>query len=202
MTNNNNNRVTFVFKNPSILENFNQNIIKEYGSIKKYRIDIIENLLSNYNDTKQIQQDKPVYIKDNERLTKQINILENTIKDKENTIKELQKQIKTLENNINDYKTTIKDKETHINQLQTTIKQHQTQIETINTQITTKEKQLITKDNDYKHIVEINNKTQREFNQLQNDIKKYSYVIGSINNLSVIDRLLKRYPKEIKELQP
>lgn len=58
------------------------------------------------------------------------------------------------------------------------------------------------KDNDYKHIVEVNNKLQSEYNELQNDVKKYSYAIGCIENMSFMDRLLNRLPEEIKELKP
>ncbi len=56
--------------------------------------------------------------------------------------------------------------------------------------------------NKYSHQVEVTNKLQKEHNQLQQKMQKYTFFFGSVTNMSFIDRLLGRFPEEIKELQP
>ncbi|OED30324.1 hypothetical protein [Methanosphaera sp. WGK6] len=66
-----------------------------------------------------------------------------------------------------------------------------------------KQKQeIVTVRNEQKHFSIRNEKLQDEVNTLQNESKKYTYIVGQIKKMSFIDRILKRYPKEVKELNP
>lgn len=73
-------------------------------------------------------------------------------------------------------------------------------IENIQEELTKQQKDTRTARNDYKHSQEVLNKLQTEYNQLQKENKKYIYCIAQIQKMSLLERLLNKYPEEIKEL--
>ena len=55
---------------------------------------------------------------------------------------------------------------------------------------------------DYKHIVENLNKLHEEFNEIQNENKQYNVIFAEIKKMSIMERILGKYPDDIKELKP
>lgn len=178
-------------ENTKISEDNNIQITKNTKNLEQ--IKELTNQLENYHSV----------IEENVRLHETIKKHENTI-DNMNTIQEIQKnRILELTEELQELKQLNKEHENNIYQLtnkhENTIKElnstHSKEIEKLNNKITSK-------DNRYKHIEERNEKLNEENNNLHNTIGKYSYVIGYIDGMGIIDRIRKNYPEEIKELKP
>ena len=123
-------------------------------------------------------------------------------KDYNNEITNLKKQISNLEkeNKILDtgnanYEKTIKQLQQQIDNLNTSIDR----LESVNTR---QKKEITTSRNDYKHSVEVSNKLQRDLNGLHDEKNKFMFLVGQIQSMSLMDRMLKKYPKEVRELNP
>ena len=54
--------------------------------------------------------------------------------------------------------------------------------------------------NDYKHGQEIIEKLHRDNNEVEQENKKLNVVFAKITSMSLMQRILGKYPKEIKEL--
>lgn len=151
-----------------IITEFDTKITRQYGTTKKYRIQVLEQLMKEYT--------------------------ENTNKDKDKKIQEQQQQIKDLEQNIKEITRQLQEKRREHEQLTEKYNDIQEQIQ---------EQQQQTKKmtNKYTHQVEVTNKLQQDQNQQLQKIEKYSYFIGAVTHMSLLDRLLGRYPSEVKELE-
>lgn len=257
--NKNTDRLCVTFKHPEILQEFNNYFYNKYDTVKGYRLEVLEDLISNFNKTQKITIDKPTYYQENKKLKEDIQHLQDqqeiattTQANYEEKIETMTKEIKDLKQQLQQYETiketnirleeTIEkntltiDHLTENNQELTTrlntaekenktlteeytalVKEHQNTIkqltnkhETTIKQVTNEHDKIIkdlqdkitSKDNKYNHIEERNNKLQDDYNDLQKTINKVSYAIGSLNSMSLIDRILKKYPEEIKELKP
>jgi len=93
------NRVSLVFKHPEILHTFNNYFLREYGTIQNYRIEVIEELLQSFNETKEIEYKKPLYYEENRKLQEDNNRL---ITENKNYEKQVQ-TLKTLTSKLQSY---------------------------------------------------------------------------------------------------
>lgn len=253
------NRLCVTFEHPEILQEFNNYFYNKYNTVRGYRLQVLEDLISNFNETQRITKETPQIIKDNERLTNEKQKLEDQLNtattlnnEHEETINNMTKEIKDLKQQLQQYHTLNEDyirldetnkkhaltidhltsnnkslkqqlttKEDELTQARTdyktlvntheeTIKKLTNKHETTLKQVTAEDNKIIkdlqdkitSKDNRYNHLEERNNKLQDDYNSLQEIIKKYSYAFGSLNSMSLLNRILKNYPEEIKELKP
>ena len=213
-------RITIHFKHPELWNDFTEKITNQYGTTRVHRTEQLEKLLKGYINNDDLQHELEETKQNYERVKQDY---EKTSMINEQLTEEnqrLQKYTENNDNNMDDLKQTQKNNMELIQQLQHQIQQQQHQIQNLQKQLDEKDDKILkitesnneviqqlenkntSKDNDYKHIVEVNNKLQSEYNELQNDVKKYSYAIGCIENMSFMDRLLNRLPEEIKELKP
>lgn len=263
---NNTDRLCVTFKHPEILQEFNNYFYNKYNTVKGYRLEVLEDLISNFNKTQTITANKPEYYQENTALKEENNQLKEDIqhlKDQQKTattkqatytnkINNMTKEIEDLKQQLQQYthikednirleetiekntltidhltknnqevttrlnntekqnKELTEDYKTLVKEHQNTIKQLTNKHETTLKQVTNEHDKIIkdlqdkitSKDNKYNHIEERNNKLQDDYNDLQKTINKVSYAIGSLNSMSLLDRILKKYPEEIKELKP
>ncbi len=253
------NRLCVTFEHPEILHEFNNYFYNKYDTVRGYRLQVLEDLIANFNETQKITKETPQIIKDNEHLTHekqkledQLNTATTTNKQHEEKIKEMTKEIEDLQQQLQQYETLHEDnirlEETnkkhlltidHLTENNKSLKEQlatnedelkqarndyktlaATHEETINNltnkhentlkELTTKDNKTIqdlndkisSKENRYNHLEERNNKLQDDYNHLQDTMNKINYAFGSLNNMSLLDRILKNYPEEIKELKP
>lgn len=253
------NRLCVTFEHPEILHEFNNYFYDKYDTVRGYRLQVLEDLIANFNETQKIKEDTPQIIKDNEHLTHEKQRLEDqlhtattTNREHEEIIKELTKEIEDLKQQVQKYEAVHKDnirlEETNKKHLSTidhltennkslnqqltkmdneltqartdyktliadhkeTIKDLTSKHENTLKQLTTDDNKIIqdlqdkitSKENRYNHLEERNNKLQDDYNDLQDTINKMSYAFGSLTSMSLLDRILKNYPEEIKELKP
>lgn len=167
----------------------------------------INNMTKEIKDLKQQLQQYTHIKEDNIRLEESIE--KNTL-----TIDHLTKNNQVLTTRLNnaekenkqlneDYKNTVKE---HQNTIKDLTNKHETTIKQVTNEhdnlIKDLQDKLTSKDNKYNHLEERNNKLQDDYNDLQKTINKVSYAIGNLNSMSLFDRILKKYPEEIKELKP
>lgn len=253
------NRLCVTFEHPEILQEFNNYFYERYNTVRGYRLKVIEELISNFNETQSIQKETPQIIQENQtlheekqQLEKQITTATNTTQKHEEKIEHLNEEIETLKQQLKQYQTLQEEKirleennkkqTLHIDNLtnnnellqkqlankeaevtqarndyrtlvtnhEETIKKLTNKHETTLKQITTEDNKIIkdlqdkmtTKDNKYTHLEERNHKLQDDYNNLQDTINKVSYAFGSLQSMSLLDRILKNYPEEIRELKP
>ena len=72
----------------------------------------------------------------------------------------------------------------------------------MNDELKQQQKDTRTARSDYKHIVENLNKLHEEFNEIQNENKQYNVMFAEIKKMSIMERILGKYPDDIKELKP
>lgn len=56
--------------------------------------------------------------------------------------------------------------------------------------------------NKREHTQKVLNKQQLELNEAMKRLEKYSYAMGKLENMSLIDRIFNRIPHEVKQLAP
>ena len=123
-----------------------------------------------------------------------IELLESKNLNLENKIQQLEIELNRVNSLNNDNVEEIKIwkennkvlEEKYIEQVETTNKQVQE-----NTKIKNKRE----------HAQERLNKTQDELNETLKRLEKYSYAIGQVQHMNIIDRILNRLPQQVKELQ-
>lgn len=213
-------RITIHFQHAELWEEFTEKIKEQYGTTRVHRTEELEKLLSGYIHQENIQHElneiKEKYAKENKELT-QTKILNDQLLEEN---RRLQQYTENNDRNIDDFKESQKNNHLLIQQQQIQLQQLQEQLQKLQEENSRKDNQLLavseqhektiksledkntSKDNDYKHIVEVMNKVQREKSDLEKQIQTYSYVLGSIQSMSLMNRILKRYPEEIKELKP
>ncbi len=193
---------TINFHDEKVLEKFDKQITKKYGSIRGNRTNVLEMLMNEYSSG--------TYEENNEKL-EQLNqkvskltteyetlLAENTKLQEDNekyhdVIDELSVKLETLEKEVQ----TLRTENTHMKEL---MSEKNNRIIEYQTNITSLNKKVTSKENEYKHLEEVRNKDLEEKNNLTKKISKYSYVIGYIENMSLLDRILKKYPDEMKAL--
>lgn len=131
---------------------------------------------------------------DNNRLVIENNKLNKDNNDLSNQLDSITSKFKANEDLLKTNSTTITQLKEHNNNLTRTT-------ERLEEENMKQKKEVSAARNDYKHAVNRNNKLQDEVNSLQEESRKYSYVVGQIEKMSLIDRIFKNYPKEIKELE-
>lgn len=201
---------------PNCIEDYD-NILKEmFGEHHRKKGVMFEELV------KQLAQQDPIKLREYYEKNKAIiNLSEEQIIDKEKQIEEVKEEITRKDDIIKDYETrvnekeeiiedknkTIIEKEKQIKELEKinkkfedTINTMQNTVETLNNTIDTSNKDVKTARNDYKHIVEALNKLQVEYNEIQNENKQYAIKFTEIKKMSLIERILGKYPDDIKEL--
>ena len=75
-------------------------------------------------------------------------------------------------------------------------------LKTLTDELKQQQKDTRTARSDYKHIVENLNKLHEEFNEIQNENKQYNVIFAEIKKMSIMERILGKYPDDIKELKP
>lgn len=110
---------------------------------------------------------------------RELEILQKDIQSKEQTIQD-------KDNIINDYKEAIQDKEKEIQRLTDELNQSH--------------KDTRAARNDFKHSTENLNKLQDDYNTIQNENKDYAVAFAEVKKMSIIEKILSRYPKKFLEL--
>lgn len=197
------------------IEEYKSKLEEIYGKKHKKIGTVIEVLLDQFN--KQNAADLRYYIKEEKPI---VNLADNqTIKtDYENRIKEIeqehekqiilkdqqlqekQEKIAHLEHelkNIKENNETIKES---LKETQKAIKSMNKTIESANKKVEQQEKDTRTARNDYKHIVETHNKLQEEYIALEKENKQYAVIIAEVKKMSLLERIIGKYPENIKEL--
>lgn len=219
-------RITIHFKNPDIWDQFTEKIINEYQTTRIYRTKIIEQLLTDYinnNDiNQQIQQNKETIQKlqqENNQLEQENKYINQQLQEQKETIQLLQNELKTNNILIDTYNLqeftqtkekniqqteTIKNQTRYIDDLKENIQELK---ETIKEQKQEHQQETIKQENKYNHLSIKHEKDLQQYNQLQETIKDYTYLLGkyesaiiNFKNMSYIDRLFNRIPTSIKEL--
>ena len=139
---------------------------------------------------------------------KHINQLEQSHQETlETTITSYKKQTQTLKDIIqekdkiiDEYKASIKDKDKTINDKDITLANKDKTIEQLTSDKEQLNKDVKTARNDYKHSMESLNKSLTDTNNLTNELKDYAVAIAEIKKMSLVERILARYPKKILEL--
>lgn len=219
-------RITIHFKNPDIWDQFTEKIINEYQTTRVYRTKIIEQLLTDYinnNDiNQQIQQNKETIQKlqqENNQLEQENKYINQQLQEQKETIQLLQNELKTNNMLIDTYNLqeftqtkekniqqaeTIKNQTKYIDDLKENIQELK---ETIQEQKKEHQQESIKQENKYNHLSVKHEKDLQQYNQLQEKIQNYNYLLGkyesaiiNFKNMSYIDRLFNRIPTIIKEL--
>ena len=202
---------TINFHNPKILEDFDKKIVSEHGSVRGNRTRVLEKLMSEYTSgeyTKNIEEidklkDKINEISSehytllslNETVTQENKKLSNDVHELNTNIESLQKEVDQLRLENQHLTKLLAERDERISEYQSTIIEDKNEIEK-------RDKKITKKENEYKHLEEIRNKDLKEKQELNNQISQYSYIIGYIENMSLIDRIRKNYPDEMKALPP
>lgn len=219
-------RITIHFKNPNIWDQFTEKIIQEHQTTRVYRTQILEQLLTSYinnNDiNQQIQQNKETIQElqqENKQLEQENTYLKQQIQEQKENIHLLKNEIQTNKLLVDTYNlqefTQTKEK----NIQQTEIIKNQTRYiddlkeniqelkETIQEQKKEHQQESIKQENKYNHLSVKHEKDLQQYNQLQEKIQNYNYLLGkyesaiiNVKNMSYIDRLFNRIPTIIKEL--
>lgn len=183
--------------NPETLKKYDEKLTTIYHTPKhRKKSIIIEELLNQFNkqDNKILEQHIYTHkdlINLQQEPTKQENTQQQTIKQQEQKIQQLQQENTKLENLLNNI-TQNQNNQTE---------KYEERIEKLEQQLTTKEKENKTKYTDYKHMVEIHNKLQNEYNELQNENKQLTNTITEIKKMSLLERIIGKYPNPQKEIQ-
>lgn len=225
------NRVSLVFKHPEILHTFNNYFLREYGTIQNYRIEVIEELLQSFNETKEIEYKKPLYYEENRKLQEDNNrlITENNNYEKQvQTLKtltsKLQSYDKLKEDNIrlteevkmntvtiddmrkkvNELETVnVTEKQEHLQHIEDLSNKHETRINTIISTHDNTINELISK---YEGIIKEKDHEIKELNKLVSGYAlNFSNYRAKVESMGLLDRVRKRFPKvndKIKELNP
>lgn len=146
----------------------------------KLQLNDYEKDIQNINDKeKLLQQNIDKSNRNNEILQKQVNDLKEDKKKNLEEIEELKKERKRLQTENNQLTQNLVDSEA----------QYENQLSEYKKAVNKKE-----------HTQEVLNKQQLELNEALKKLEKYSYAMGKLENMSLIDRLFNRIPEEVKEL--
>lgn len=171
---------------------FDQKIIDQYSTTRNHKAEVVEKLLREYIDQDQQQQ----IIQNN---TQQIQALQQQLQN----MKEEKQQ---LEDQVEHYKTTTNDIQQDLEKTQQKLDKQEQKLEDQTTEhkeeLNQLKKEKTTWSNKYTHQVEVHNKLQEENSRLHNKLEKYTYFFGKVTNMSFMNRVLGKFPEEIKELQP
>ena len=131
----------------------------------------------------------------------EIQTLKNAIKQNQTTADEKITSLTSSHNHeIQALKQIIAEKEKTITDKDNTIEKQQKTIDTLNTELTQSHKDVRTARSDYKHQTENLNKLQQEYNDIQNENKDYTVAFAEIKKMSILERIIKKYPKKMLEL--
>lgn len=117
------NRLCVTFEHPEILQEFNNYFYKEYGTVRGHRLQVLEDLIQNFNETQTITKNEPEYITlnqdlqrqantlttENERLQKEVDTLTNTTQLLQQDITRKDDKINTLTKQVENYNTLNED---------------------------------------------------------------------------------------------
>ena len=208
-----------------VLEQYNNTLEKIYRKENhRKQSATINNMLKQFNkqDTDKlreyIEKDIPIINLSKEQIIEyqaQLQEKNDAIKEKEKIIATLETSQSTLESSINEkydneinilkheiesLKGIISEKDKIIKDKDNAIDKQQKTIDTLDTQLTQSNKDVRTARNDYKHQTENLNKLQHEFNDVQNENKDYKVTFAEIKKMSMIERIIGKYPKQFLEL--
>ena len=195
---------TINFNNPKIFDDFNDKIVSKYGSVRTYRTKVIEDWMTEYTngtydknkkELSKLKDEIDELQSDNHRLNEYNKELELEVKNKSITIDNKDDYLKNIQSENNELSLNIKH-------LQQSLQEKESIISELKEELKAKDQELKSKDNRYVHLEEVRNKDLRERDTLNKKIEKYSYLIGYISNMSLLDRILKKYPDDMKELPP
>lgn len=205
-------------KNEEEYEQFLKKLEREKGTSDRQVGPKIEELIHNYvieNKNDQINrqeyeklQDKLTQMHDKcsrlqeekNELEKQSTIIDNMEHEKENRIKQLHNLNQKLQQENEIYKTDANVAKARYETLNEQNNRLTTTIDQLNQELEKQRRDNITIRNDYKHGQEIIEKLHRDNNEVEQENKKLNVVFAKVTSMSFMQRVLGKYPKEIKEL--
>lgn len=200
---------TINFTDPKILDDFDKKIVSEYGTVRGNRTKVLETFMIDYTSGKYTKINKEL-IEFKEKMPEmsskydEVLLKYTRLKDDNEKyrcdIDELFENVENLEKEINKLRLENEHLKELLSERNERISEYRSTIETNTDTINSLNKKITTKENDYKHLEEVRNKDLKEKQELSNKIGKYSYVIGYIENMSLLDRIRKKYPDEMKAL--
>ena len=98
------NRLCVTFEHPEILQEFNNYFYNKYNTVRGYRLQVLEDLIANFNETQTITKQTPQILKDNKQLTHDKQKLEDQLNTATTTNKEHEEIINTMTKEIEDLK--------------------------------------------------------------------------------------------------
>ena len=201
------NKLLVTFEHPEILQQFNNFFIEKYGTVRGYRVQIIEEMITEFNRSQTIQKFEPEYLKKIEHLriqlqqqTKEKNVLAAEV---EQLTRENQKNLNQI-NNLNQLLEQYQSLKAENTKLLETIKNNQIHIDDLtkkHDELSAKYEETLIKHNEYIKDLnkEYNNnlKQKEEKNEaLTGVIIKLKDDIHNIKEMNVVQRIFKRYPEE------
>lgn len=191
-------RLCVTFKHPEILQEFNSYFYNKYDTVKGYRLEVLEDLIDNFNKTQTINQDKPLYYQENKALTEENKQLKEHIQH----LKDQQKTATTTQAN---YEDKIENMTKEIEDLKQQLQQYETLHEDNIRLEETNKKQLLTID----HLTEKLEETRtlqgkyetlnQEYNKLLQDNKEEIKTITKEHE-EKLTKILHDNKEEIKQL--
>ena len=201
------NKLLVTFEHPEILQQFNNFFIEKYGTVRGYRVQIIEEMITEFNRSQTIQKFEPEYLKKIEHLriqlqqqTKEKNVLAAEV---EQLTRENQKNLNQI-NNLNQLLEQYQSLKAENTKLLETIKNNQIHIDDLtkkHDELSAKYEETLIKHNEYIKDLnkEYNNnmKQKEEKNEaLTGVIIKLKDDLHNIKEMNLIQRIFKRYPEE------
>lgn len=167
---------------------------QENGTIDKAKYENLEHTLT------QLQEKYDNLENKKEQLEKQNTITDSKDQQKEEFILKLQQENQKLQQEREIYKSDAQAAKARYETLDEQNTRLTTTIDQLNQELEKQRKDNTTIRNDYKHGQEIIEKLHRDNNEVEQENKKLNVVFAKITSMSLMQRILGKYPKEIKEL--
>ena len=201
------NKLLVTFEHPEILQQFNNFFIEKYGTVRGYRVQIIEEMITEFNRSQTIQKFEPEYLKKIEYLqtqlhqqTKEKNVLAAEV---EQLTRENQKNLNQI-NNLNQLLEQYQSLKSENIKLLETIKNQQIHIDDLtkkHEKFSAKYEETLIKHNYY--ITDLNKEYNNNMKQKEEKNEALTGVIiklkddlHNIKEMNLIQRIFKRYPEE------
>lgn len=201
------NKLLVTFEHPEILQEFNNFFIEKYGTVRGYRVQIIEEMITEFNRSQTIQKFEPEYLKKIEYLqtqlhqqTKEKNVLAAEV---EQLTRENQKNLNQI-NNLNQLLEQYQSLKAENTKLLETIKNNQIHIDDLtkkHEELSAKYEETLIKHNEY--IKDLNKEYNNNLKQKEEKNEAMTGVIiklkddlHNIKEMNLIQRIFKRYPEE------
>lgn len=206
--------LTLKFKHPEILHQFNKNIENQYNTVRGFRIDVIEDLLTSYNthlkvitedpeevkaENMQLKKNNKQLLKDNQEYEETINTITHENNELKQQVKELIKQIENKNTLLENNNIELKEKavlEEKVKNNTLTIDDLKKNLKEVKQKLDYKEKKLEENDAKVDKVTAYSFKLKDDISNLKDVINSKDNYIKDLKGLGTLQRLLKRYPEE------